>query len=197
VLHSGEAKAIVRHLLKAVELHDQHYNRIQRESTNKICPGFRSLRRKLHEFQQRNQNIDVIILSETWLDEAERVAISEKNRLREIKHENWKTFCEGINILTNPLYISDRMRRLKCRYKTEGEHEYKDELAISARKTFEKLCSGVDDPMQAPTFDHETQDPFVDSKSTIKAFNVPIKNLIIQSVQSSPRRDRIYYLFAI
>jgi hypothetical protein len=34
VISSGEAKAMVGHLWKAVELHEQHYNKIQRESTN-------------------------------------------------------------------------------------------------------------------------------------------------------------------
>jgi hypothetical protein len=34
VINSGDAKAMVRHLWKAVELDEQHYNKIQRESTN-------------------------------------------------------------------------------------------------------------------------------------------------------------------
>jgi hypothetical protein len=36
VIHviSGDAKAMIRHLWKAVKLPEQHYNRIQRESTN-------------------------------------------------------------------------------------------------------------------------------------------------------------------
>jgi hypothetical protein len=34
VINSGDAKATVRHLWKAVELHEQHYNKIKRESTN-------------------------------------------------------------------------------------------------------------------------------------------------------------------
>jgi hypothetical protein len=34
VINSWDAKAMVRHMWKAVELHEQHYNRIQRESTN-------------------------------------------------------------------------------------------------------------------------------------------------------------------
>jgi hypothetical protein len=33
VMNSGDAKATVRRLWKAVELHEQHYNKIQREST--------------------------------------------------------------------------------------------------------------------------------------------------------------------
>jgi hypothetical protein len=37
VMNSGEAKAMIRHLWKAVELHEQHYNKIQRDSTNKDC----------------------------------------------------------------------------------------------------------------------------------------------------------------
>jgi hypothetical protein len=32
--NSGDAKAIVRHLWKTIELHKQHYNKIQWESTN-------------------------------------------------------------------------------------------------------------------------------------------------------------------
>jgi hypothetical protein len=31
VIYSGDAKAMVRFLWKAVELHEQHYNKIQRE----------------------------------------------------------------------------------------------------------------------------------------------------------------------
>jgi hypothetical protein len=34
VINSGNAKAMVRHLWKAAELHEQHYNKTQRESTN-------------------------------------------------------------------------------------------------------------------------------------------------------------------
>jgi hypothetical protein len=34
VINSGDAKATVRHLWEAVELHEQHYNKIQQESTN-------------------------------------------------------------------------------------------------------------------------------------------------------------------
>jgi hypothetical protein len=34
VINSGDAKAMVGHLWKAVELHEQHYNNIQPESTN-------------------------------------------------------------------------------------------------------------------------------------------------------------------
>jgi hypothetical protein len=34
VIISGDPKAMVGHLWKAVELHEQHYNKIQRESTN-------------------------------------------------------------------------------------------------------------------------------------------------------------------
>jgi hypothetical protein len=34
VINFGGAKAIVRRLWKAVELHEQHYNKIQQESTN-------------------------------------------------------------------------------------------------------------------------------------------------------------------
>jgi two-component SAPR family response regulator len=34
VTNFGDAKAMVRHLWKAVELHEQHYNKIQRESAS-------------------------------------------------------------------------------------------------------------------------------------------------------------------
>jgi hypothetical protein len=37
VINSGDAKVIVRHLWKAVELYEQHYNKIQRKSTNADC----------------------------------------------------------------------------------------------------------------------------------------------------------------
>jgi hypothetical protein len=34
VINSGDAKAMVGHMSKGVELHEQHYNKTQRESTN-------------------------------------------------------------------------------------------------------------------------------------------------------------------
>jgi hypothetical protein len=34
LINSGDAKAMVKRLWKAVELYEQHYNKIQRESTN-------------------------------------------------------------------------------------------------------------------------------------------------------------------
>jgi hypothetical protein len=53
------------------------------------------------------------------------------------------------------------MKRLKYRYnKTEREHEYKEELVKSTKPAFEKLCSGVGEPMQVPAFDHDNQGPF-------------------------------------
>jgi hypothetical protein len=77
----------------------------------------------------------------------------------------------------NPSYICDGMKRLKCRYsRTEREQVYK-ELVKSVKKTFEKLCSGVDEPMQAPAFDHDNQNPFLDSEYTIQALHFAIKNL--------------------
>jgi hypothetical protein len=70
------------------------------------------------------------------------------------------------------------MKILKFRYnKTEREHEYRGGLVISAKKTFEKLCSGIDDPMEAPTCDHDNQDPFLDSEYAIKELNFTIENL--------------------
>jgi hypothetical protein len=80
------------------------------------------------------------------------------------------------------------MKRLKYRYnRTEREHEYK-ELVKSAKTTFEKLCSGVDEKMQALAFNHDNKDPFLDSEYTIQELHYAIKNL---SVQSSPGRDGI------
>jgi hypothetical protein len=92
---------------------------------------------------------------------------------------------------TNPSYIWDRMKRLKCMFnKTEREHEYK-ELVDSAKTTFEKLCAGVDEPMQAPEFEHDNQDQFLDSEYTIQELLFAIKNF---RVRSSPGRDGIDYL---
>jgi hypothetical protein len=57
------------------------------------------------------------------------------------------------------------MKRLKCRYSnTEKEHEYKEELDKSAKTIFEKLCPGMNEQTQAPAFDHDNQDPFLDSE---------------------------------
>jgi hypothetical protein len=36
VINSGDTKAMVRHLWKAAELHEQHYNKIQREFNGTI-----------------------------------------------------------------------------------------------------------------------------------------------------------------
>jgi hypothetical protein len=47
----------------------------------------RSLRSKFPEFQQRSQNIDVIILLETWLDEAEIVYLKWFDVVRKEKKE--------------------------------------------------------------------------------------------------------------
>jgi hypothetical protein len=81
------------------------------------------------------------------------------------------------------------MKRLKCRYnKTEREHEHKEELVKSAKTTFEKLCSGVDEKTQAPAFDHDNHDPVLDSEYTIQELHFAIKSL---RVQSSPERDGI------
>jgi hypothetical protein len=37
VTNSGKAKAMVRHQWKAIEIHEQHYSKIQRDSTNYDC----------------------------------------------------------------------------------------------------------------------------------------------------------------
>jgi hypothetical protein len=34
VVHSGDSKPMVRHMWKSVQLHEQYYKKIQRESTN-------------------------------------------------------------------------------------------------------------------------------------------------------------------
>jgi hypothetical protein len=60
VTNSGDAKAMVRHLWKAVELHGQHYNNFNGNQPFKIVQwNCRSLRSKFPEFQQRSQNTDV------------------------------------------------------------------------------------------------------------------------------------------
>jgi hypothetical protein len=69
------------------------------------------------------------------------------------------------------------MKRLKCKYKTEREHEYKEELVKSAKTTSEKLCSGEDGQTQAPAFVHDNQDPFLNSEHTIQDLHFAVKNL--------------------
>jgi hypothetical protein len=65
VINSGDAKAIVRHLWKAVELHEQHYNKFNGNQQIKIVQwNCRNPRSKFPEFQKRSRNIDVIILSD-------------------------------------------------------------------------------------------------------------------------------------
>jgi hypothetical protein len=34
IINSGDAKSMARHLFKAIEFHEQHYNKIQLESYN-------------------------------------------------------------------------------------------------------------------------------------------------------------------
>jgi hypothetical protein len=34
VINSRDVEAVVRHMWKAVKLHEQHYNKVQQESTN-------------------------------------------------------------------------------------------------------------------------------------------------------------------
>ncbi|PNF30200.1 hypothetical protein B7P43_G08428 [Cryptotermes secundus] len=127
---------------------------------------------------------------ETFM-EYKKAAVIAKNRLREIKQDYWKNFCDGLNQFTNPSYIWDRMKRLKYRFnKTDRERECKEELTNSAITTFGKLCSGVDEPNQAPAFDYENQDSFLDSEYTIQELLYSIKNL---KVRSCPGRDGIDY----
>jgi hypothetical protein len=83
------------------------------------------------------------------------------------------------------------MKNLKYRYnRKEREHYYK-ELVKSARTTFEKLCSGVDEKMQALAFNHDNKDPFLDSEYTIQELHFAIKNF---RVHSNPGWDGIDYL---
>lgn len=105
---------------------------------------------------------------ETFM-EYKKAAVIAKNRLREIKQDYWKNFCDGLNQFTNPSYVWDRMKRLKYRFnKTDRERECKEELINSAITTFGKLCSGVDEPNQAPAFEYGNQDSFLDSEYTIQ-----------------------------
>jgi hypothetical protein len=61
------------------------------------------------------------------------------------------------------------MKRLKFKYdKTKNEHKYKEELVISPKNTFEKLCAAVDDQTQAPASDHGNQDSFLDSETQLR-----------------------------
>jgi hypothetical protein len=61
------------------------------------------------------------------------------------------------------------MKRLKFTYNnTKREHEYQKGLVISAEKTFEKLCSEVDNPVETPPFDHDNQGPFLGLQYTNK-----------------------------
>jgi hypothetical protein len=107
--------------------------------------------------------------------EYKRTAIRAKNKLREIKQEHWRTFCEAIDKFTNPSYIWGSMKRLECRYeRTESEHEYKGGGVESAKKTFEKLCSGVAEQTQVPAFDHDNQDPLLDSR--VHDSRTPLRN---------------------
>jgi hypothetical protein len=71
------------------------------------------------------------------------------------------------------------MRRLKFRYnKKEREHEYKEKLVVSAKNTFEELRSGADDLTQAPAFNHDNQDPSLDS---VHISRTPLRYLKPQS----------------
>jgi hypothetical protein len=63
-----------------------------------------------------------------------------RKKLREIKQEHCKTFCEGIDKFTDQSYIWDRMKRLQSRHnKIEREHVYNEEQVKSAETTFGKL----------------------------------------------------------
>jgi hypothetical protein len=75
----------------------------------------------------------------------------------------------------NPLYAWDRMKILKFGYnRTQKGHEYEEGLVVAVKNTFEKLCSGADDPMQAAVFVHDNQDPFLDSEYIIQELHFAI-----------------------
>jgi hypothetical protein len=74
VINSGGAKAMVRHLWKAIEFMNNITTNFNGNRPIKLVQwNCRILRSKFPKFQQRSRNIDVKILSETWLDEAENV----------------------------------------------------------------------------------------------------------------------------
>jgi hypothetical protein len=66
----------------------------------------RSIRSKLPEFKQRTQNIDVIILSETWLDEAENVYQKGFDVMR--KERNERAGGRGAIFINNKLKYSHK-----------------------------------------------------------------------------------------
>jgi hypothetical protein len=57
----------------------------------------RSIRSKFPELQKKSQNIDVIILSETWLDEAENVYLKGFDVVRRQKRKIRRWCCHFIN----------------------------------------------------------------------------------------------------
>lgn len=126
---------------------------------------------------------------ETFL-EYKKATINIKSKLREIKHKNWKSFCDAIDKFTNPLYICDRMKNENVDRTRQRELEYEEKLVISAEKTFESYVRGADEPTRAPAFDHDNQDSFLDSDCTSKELNFAIKNL-------SPGHDEIDYLIIL
>jgi hypothetical protein len=56
------------------------------------------------------------------------------------------------------------MKRLKFRYKKQKGDTNTKKNKLYLPKRLEKLYSGVHDLMQAPAFDHDNQDPFLDSR---------------------------------
>jgi hypothetical protein len=88
VINSGEAKAMVRHLWKAVELREQHYKKLNGNQPIKIVQwNCRSLRSSFPQFEERSQNIGVIIISETWHDEREIVYLKVFDVVRKERNE--------------------------------------------------------------------------------------------------------------
>jgi hypothetical protein len=86
-----------------------------------------------------------------------------------------KSFCQATDKFKNPSYILNRKKIPKCRYyKTERENEYK-ELVESIRTSFGKPRSVVTEQTQTPAFDHDNQDPFLDSEYTIPELRFAIK----------------------
>jgi hypothetical protein len=65
------------------------------------------LRNKLSEFQQRSQNIYVIILLETWLDEAESVYLKGFDKLKYSRKDGLYDGDGKIEVRATELYSGE------------------------------------------------------------------------------------------
>jgi exonuclease III len=90
----------------------------------------RSLRSKFPELQQRSQNIDIIILSETWLDEAENVYLTGFDVVRKDRNER----AGGVAIFINNKLKYSRKEGL---YDGDGKIEVCQLKYILARKKYQ------------------------------------------------------------